>query len=279
MEFRKYLEQTSEKLEKEVQEILNQWLKEVEKTDRKLIPLAKAFIKANFGGKGIRGTLVKLGYEIARHHLRGGGKVQSSEHLGGEVLKIGAAYEIFHTAILAHDDIMDKSPTRRGKPALYKNVGVPQAITLGDLGFFLAIKIISESKFEDKKKNQALDLFSKTMIDTTMGQMLDIAHADPKLVARLKTAQYTIICPLQLGAILAGTNEKLLANLGDFGHHLGIAHQIRDDILDEEALEYAGQMGVEYVTQAKKYIPKITADESIRTLLEDMAEYLINRDN
>lgn len=277
MEFKDYLEQTSKKLNREIEKILALWLKEVRKIDQKLLPLAKMFIKANFGGKRIRGVLVGLGYEIARDHLRGGGKVQASEHLGGEVLKIGAAYEILHTAILAHDDIMDESTTRRGRKSLYRSVGVSHAITLGDLGFFLAIKIISESKFEDKTKNKALKIFSNIMIDTAIGQMLDIENADPVIIARLKTAQYTIIGPLQLGAILAGANEKLLANLGDFGHHLGIAFQIRDDILDGGALDNVGQMGVKYVTDAKTVIPKLTKDKYKKILLTELAEFLVNR--
>lgn len=265
MDFKKYLDQSRRQLDRPVQKILNEWLKEVQKIDSKLVPLANAFIQANFGGKGTRGTLVKLGYQL------------TSSKFNKEILKIGAAYEIFHTAILAHDDIIDQSPTRRNQPSLYKKVGKAQAITLADLAFFLTIKIISESRFEDKIKNQALNLFSKTMIDTTIGQMLDIAHGDPVTTAKLKTARYTISGPLTLGAILAGADQKLLGLLGKFGQNLGIAFQIRDDILDKEAVESKRLEALKYVRLAKNYIPKITSDKKMSTLLEQLAEYMVER--
>src|SRR5438445_661007 len=81
--------------------------------------------KSNAGGKGIRGVLVKIGYQIA------GGKNKKA------ILDIASAYEIFHTSILAHDDIIDKSTQRRGEPSLYealggKHYGISQAICLAD---------------------------------------------------------------------------------------------------------------------------------------------------
>ncbi len=237
MDFKRYLNETAKILDKEISKILDEWEKEVGKISPKLIPLAQAFIKACSGGKRIRGTLVRLGYEMTQTHLPGEVTgVTASSHLEGGILKVGAAYEIFHTSILVHDDIMDESPIRRGKPTLFKALGgdhrgTSLAITLADLGFFLAIKIISESKFPNKEKNEALRLFSKTVVNTTVGQILDIQKEDPILTSRLKTAQYTICGPLALGAILAGADKKLLGLLGLFGENLGMAFQIHDDIL------------------------------------------------
>lgn len=282
MDFKRYLNETAGRLDKEIQKILVSWEKKVVKISPKLHPLAKGFIKSCEGGKRLRGTLVRLGYELARDHLPGVGKIQASDHLGGEALKVAAAYEILHTSLLVHDDIIDKSPIRRGQKSLYKALGgsyygFSQAITLADFGFFLAIKIISESKFPDKEKNEALKLFSKTMVDTAIGQMLDIEHADPKLVAKLKTARYTISGPLKLGAILAGAKLDQLVKLDKFGEDLGIAYQIRDDILDGEALETDGQMGVKYTIQAKAVIPKITKDKKLGRILTEMADFLVER--
>lgn len=264
MEFKDYLRISSRQLDKEIQNILYLWLKDIEKIDRKLVPLAKEFIKSNSGGKGIRGALVKLGYGLT------GSKVNK------EILKIGAAYEILHTSILVHDDIIDQSPTRRGKKSLYKSIGTPEAITLGDLGFFLATKIIAESSFSDKNKNLSLKLFSKTMIDTAAGQLLDIKKGNQKTLMLLKTAYYTISAPLQLGAVLGGGEKKLLELLGLLGENLGIAYQIQDDILDGEVSDF-GQSGVKYVAVAKKLIPKITSNRSFGKLLEEMADYVIQR--
>lgn len=264
MDFKRYLSKTAGALDQEIEKFLKKRLKEAESTDKKLVPLFKAFIASCRGGKRIRGTLVKLGYELVKGNSE-------------EIIKIGVAYEIFHSSILAHDDIIDQSPIRRGKHSLYKIMGVSQAITLADYGFFLAIKIITGSKFPQKVKNEALSLFAKIMADTAMGQMLDIAHADPKLVAKLKTARYSISGPLKLGAILGGKSLGQLDKLDKFGENLGIAYQIRDDILDGEALVHAQDQVLEYTELAKKLIPQITKDKQIINLLQELTEYLVER--
>ncbi len=281
MDFAEYLKSTAKKIDKEVNKILRKQLKEAKKTDKKLVPLIKAFISSCQGGKGIRGALVKLGYEIATH-LPG-----VKAHLGGEVIRVAAAYEIFHTAILIHDDIIDRSPIRRGKPSLYKELGgnhygVSQAISVGDYGFFLAFKIISESSFPPDRKIQALELFSKVMMDTTWGEMLDLEETDPKVVMQLKTACYTISGPLQTGAVLAGAEEKLISTLGKFGGNIGMAFQIKDDILDQEvdylgSVDQAKEEAEEYTNQAMKVLPEIVKDPKMSKLLEQMGEYLVNR--
>lgn len=283
MEFKKYLKESAQQINREVIKILDEELERATKTDKKLTFLIKAFIKSCQGGKGIRGSLVKLGYQLA------GGPSAGSK----EIIKISAAYEIMHAAILAHDDIMDKSLTRRNKPSLYVDLGnnhygISQAISLGDWGFFLSFKIISESKFDTARKTDALVLFSRTMMDTGLGQMLDLQKVNPLLVMKLKTAYYTIAGPLQTGALLAEADKRMVRRLGEFGENLGIAYQIRDDILDNEA---GGTIGVgntereaqRYKAQALKVLPDITRgasrakDKKMSKLLEQMAEYLVQR--
>ncbi|MCL5783941.1 MAG: polyprenyl synthetase family protein [Patescibacteria group bacterium] len=233
MDFKKYLQSSAQQINKEMEEFFADWSQEVQSISSKLIDLNKAFIQASEGGKRLRGSLVKLGYELA----------------GGEdsdkILKAAIAFEIFQTAILAHDDIIDLSPLRRGKPTLYHSLGgnhygISQTICLGDIGFFLAERLISESDFPQNRKYQALNLFIQAMLETAMGQMLDIElpyqkeskeEVDALTVFRLKTARYTLVGPLHLGAILGGGNEKLLQDFSDLGENLGIAFQIQDDIL------------------------------------------------
>ncbi len=250
MDFKNYLDKTVKKLDREVEKILNKELKEVKRIDQRLIPLLEAFAASCKGGKRIRGVLVKLGYDL--------GKGKSEE-----ILKIAAAYEIFHTAVLAHDDIMDQSETRRGRASLYKRVGLSEAITLGDLGFFLAMKIISNS------------FFAHIAFDTAVGQLLDLKKADSIMTAKFKTARYTISGPLQLGAILGGSNEKLVKLLGEFGEKLGIAYQIKDDYLDGESNRL--KEAKRYMHSAKKMIPELTKDIQLSKLLEQMGGYLIDR--
>ncbi len=266
MDFEKFLEKAAKELDREVERILEGQLKKAEKTDKKLIPLLKAFTSSCHGGKRIRGALIKLGYQI------GDGKSE-------EIIKISAAYEICHSAVLAHDDIIDESLTRRGQPSLYAalgngHYGISQAISLADYGFFLALKIISGARFPQDRKIKALELFSGVMTDTALGEMLDLEDTDPLTVMKLKTACYTISGPLQLGALLAGANERLTRVLGEFGESLGIAFQIRDDILDGEAEKYSLRC---FKNKALKCLPRITKNLKMSKLLQQMAEYLIER--
>lgn len=265
VDFPDYLKLEAKNIDQVLDKYLDNELKRISKISPKLTPLFQKFINSSRGGKRLRGALVKLGYELT-------GKKSDPE-----IYQISIAFEIFQTAILAHDDIIDQSPTRRGRPSLYQAVGQDQAITLADLGFFLSVNIIAESKFDKDEKNKAINLFSKVVIDTTIGQMLDIGHDDPVTLAKLKTARYTISGPLQTGAILAGADNKLIRILGQFGQNLGIAYQIRDDILDGEVLDEGAQQALKYAITAKKMIPQIIKDVKYRLLLESLADYLIKR--
>lgn len=268
MDFKNYLKSSAEEIEKELRIVLLKWNREVESVSPKLVELNNVFIRANEGGKRLRGTLVKLGYELA------GGKNTR------EILKPAAAFEIFQTSILAHDDIVDLSPLRRGKQTLYKtfggdHYGISQALSLGDVGYFLATKLITESGFPEKEKNLALSIFVEAMLKTGLGQILDIElphlkelkkEADVLVVFRLKTAHYTLIGPLKLGAVLGGANKKLLDEIAQFGEALGIAFQIQDDILgifgDEKILGKSVTSDIEegkntlLIIQAQKYANK-----------------------
>lgn len=261
MSFADYLKINAYQVEKELDKILNRLLNETKRIDPKLITLIKEFVKSCQGGKRIRGVLVNLGYEIAQ------GKKTN------QILKVGAALEIMHTAILAHDDIIDESPKRRDQASLYVRVGEYQAITLADLGFFLAIKILSEIG-----NSKMLQVFSQTMVNTAIGQIMDINGGDKKIIAKFKTAQYTISNPLVLGAIIAGADNRLIKMLEEFGENLGIAYQIKDDILDKEADDHARKQLIEYTARAEKIIPQLTSrNVKIRQLLKDLCFYLLER--
>ena len=134
------------------------------------------------------------------------------------------------------------------------DLGIAKAICLGDIGFFLAFRLISDSNFPERQKNRALSIFSRTMLETGVGELLDVelgtrlhpdfakassgkqgfgeAKQDVITVYKYKTAYYTIVAPLLLGAVLAGSGEADLTTLKEFGQNLGIAFQIQDDIND-----------------------------------------------
>ncbi len=226
------LKEFTNQVNKEIQIILQKWKKEVSEIHPRLLPFIDAFTKACIGGKRIRGFLVKKGFDL----------VSAIEHK--DILKVAAAVEIMHTAILVHDDIIDKSPLRRGKPSLYKTFGenhyaLSQAISIADAGFFLAIQEVTRSLFLPEQKIKAIEYFTNSMKLTTLGELLDVSLSKKKgkdeqdiiTVDLLKTAQYTFVSPLQIGAILGGGNEDMLKILALFGENIGIAFQIQDDIL------------------------------------------------
>lgn len=240
MDFKSYLKESADLLDTQLQEIFASWRQDAKEVSDKLLPIVDVSIDACGGGKRLRGVLVKLGYELA------GGDTNNKE-----ILKPAAAFEIFQTAILAHDDVIDLSPLRRGKPTIYKalggdHYGISQAICVGDVGFFLAFRVIADSNFSSEYKTKAFQSFMKSMLETALGQMLDVSLSRPNIeknehdamtISELKTARYTITGPLQLGAILAGVSEKLLDQLDKLGTNLGIAYQIQDDILGIFGLE------------------------------------------
>jgi geranylgeranyl diphosphate synthase, type I len=248
--FKKYLENVAGDLDWEIDHILSQYLNEIKKFNPKLTPFVIALMNSCKGGKRIRGALVKLGFEI----VSGSYNAQIAKP---EIIRVGAAYEIFHASILIHDDIVDQSDMRRGRLTLYRalggnlpsgrqvHYGISQALLLADVGFFLSTKLIADCKLPDAFKAQALSHFSKVVIDTGWGEILDMELSNLKdqetgysgqeedvlAIHRLKTARYTISGPLQIGAILAGGEDGLLRSLEEFGENLGLAFQIQDDIL------------------------------------------------
>ncbi len=284
MEFQNYLKNNAQQIEKKLEKILSDFLNDTKQTNLALLPFAKEFIKSCKGGKRIRGVLVKLGYEVGRFDYSLPSTVEVRSRKSEDILKISAAFEILHTSLLIHDDIIDQSPKRRGIPSLFKalggnHYGISQAITLGDIGLYLPLKIILETRFEDKYKLKALKHFSQILINTGWGQVMDVSpkSRDKAFIDLYKTAKYTISGPMQIGAILAGADDKLIKNLSEFGDNLGIAFQIKDDILDLEGGSI--KEAEKYASKAKKMIRDITKDQKITEVLESMTEYVVGRTN
>lgn len=241
MDFDKYSKEAIELINKELKNLLEEWRRETGKIDKSLLPLVDKFIESCKGGKRIRGVLVVLGYELgnssADYRLQSTAKrAEVGRPKSEDIIKVAAAYEIFHSAVLAHDDIIDQSSIRRGRPSLHQALGKghsgqSRALILGDAGFFLATRIISESNFPKDAKLKALNWFSQIMLDTAIGELMDVEKADALMTIKLKTARYSIAGPLVLGAVLGGGKQGLIRGFTEFGENLGIAFQIRDDIL------------------------------------------------
>jgi geranylgeranyl diphosphate synthase type I len=237
MQLHSYIKQITTQIDKTLETFGQELLTEMSAVSPQLLPLITILNQASDNGKRVRAILVVLGHELYTHTFN------------EAILNPAIAFEIFQTSILAHDDIIDHSPTRRGKPTVYKQLealknhthyGVSQAICLGDIGMFLAARLVITADFPDEYKLKGVASFLNTMLYTGVGEMLDVelpystAEKEMKDVLAIylhKTAHYTITGALQLGAILGGANDDYLQKLAVYGNNLGIAFQIQDDIL------------------------------------------------
>lgn len=216
------------------------------------------------GGKRIRAILIVVGY------LASGGKKLD------EVIKLSISAELLHSFLLIHDDIMDEDMLRRNGPSMHasycglfdKKTSENIAIDIGDISFCYAIEPLINADLDGKRKMIALRELIKIVRQTCYGQLLDVVgetkDVDSNYISKIheyKTARYTISGPLKLGAMLAGSDKKLLNQFDDFGMKLGKAFQLKDDILgvfgDEE--ELGKPIGSDLV-QGKKTLLIVKAD-------------------
>lgn len=155
-------------------------------------------------------------------------------------LPCAAAVELVHNFSLIHDDIQDKSPLRRGRPTIWMQWGIPQAINAGDSMFALAHTALQHlnDSIPDKAKLKAHRIIPHACLILTQGQYLDLAYeqkgelsiSDYWPMIRGKTASLLATCT-ELGALLGGANENEVNTYRLFGECLGLAFQVHDDIL------------------------------------------------
>jgi geranylgeranyl diphosphate synthase, type I len=166
-----------------------------------------------------------------------------------------ASLELLHASALVHDDYMDASDTRRGRPATHRafgaehradewrgdpeQYGAAAAILLGDLLLGWSDEMLRQCGLPWDRVGPALDVFDQCRSEVIAGQFLDVsvqargrADVDTAMtVLRYKSAKYSIERPLHIGAALAGADDAMLAGLSSFGLPLGEAFQLRDDLL------------------------------------------------
>lgn len=227
-------EKSKVKIENKINEILD---KEIEKyEDNEFIKESlKELKRLSGGGKRVRGYLIKLGQMLF-------GKDDDS------YVDLAAAIEIFQTAILIHDDIIDEADKRRGMDTInakYKgHIGIAKGICIGDLGFFISYRIINNANITKELKDEIVKIYSKTLHNTVNGEIVDVElplksldyhkNMDEKIIYDIyvnKTAWYTIIGPILIGAASAGASTEDKEKLIKMGTNLGIAFQIKDDLL------------------------------------------------
>ena len=186
-------------------------------------------------------------YEPIDYAMHQGGKrirpllaLMASDLFSGDIEKAkpaAIAIEVLHNFTLLHDDIMDKSPLRRGMPTVYNKYDTNTAILSGDTMFAKAFTYLL--KAEGNQIHDLVETFTNASIEVCEGQAMDMCFEERDDVRieeyiemiRLKTG-VLLASALKLGAITALANKKDMDYLYDFGLNIGIAFQLQDDILD-----------------------------------------------
>ncbi|HKA68809.1 MAG TPA: polyprenyl synthetase family protein [Actinomycetes bacterium] len=195
------------------------------------------------GGKRLRPAFCYWGW-------RGAGELD-----GTEIVTAAAALELLQAGALVHDDYIDESDTRRGRPAAHRRFaalhrsegwrgdpdafGAATAIILGDLCLSWCDEMFEQSGLPPAALFRAKPVFQLMRTEVMAGQYLDVLGQhrgglgleNALRVVRYKSAKYTIERPLQVGGLLAGADAGRLATYTGYGLPLGEAFQVRDDIL------------------------------------------------
>jgi len=214
-----------------------------------LEPLARTAAQAVLGpGKRLRPVFAYWGW----HGVAGLGVS------GADIVPALAALEMLHTFALVHDDVIDESPVRRGRPSAYAALGTryrpalrdgtagrfgrDAAILLGDLCLVWADELLALAAVPAPTILRARRVYDRMRVETIAGQFLDVLGASSRKwsperaerVVRLKTAAYTVIRPLHFGAALApgGDSGPAVDTYTRYGAAVGEAFQLRDDLLD-----------------------------------------------
>lgn len=179
----------------------------------------------NIGGKRIRPLLCLTTYSLFK------------DSLSQDIIEPARALEIFHSFTLIHDDIMDRSPLRRGEPTVWKKWNPDTAILSGDVMLIDSYKRICSTT--SRYHGTVFTLFNDTAAQVCEGQQMDMDFEGKECVPMeeyekmigLKTA-VLLACSAQMGAIIGGADESQQEALYRYGYELGMAFQVADDYLD-----------------------------------------------
>lgn len=210
-------------------------------------------------------------YDPIEYTLRLGGKrirpyllMSANRMFGGndeQVRSAAIGIEMFHNFTLLHDDLMDKSPIRRGKPTVYCKWDENTAILSGDTMFALAWQYFLAQP--SPRLHEILSCFNQTAIEVCEGQQYDmnfertdhVTIDDYMMMIRLKTA-VLLAGALKIGALYAGAPQSDTEHLYQFGIHLGLAFQLQDDLLDSygDVTVFGKQTGQDIRDNKKTYL-------------------------
>ena len=202
----------------------------------------------SMGGKRIRPVLTLMACNLFSDDIQ-------------QAVNSALGLEIFHNFTLLHDDIMDRADVRRNKPTVHKKWNDNTAILSGDVMQIASYRFMAMTP--EKYLKQSLDLFSQTATEICEGQQYDVdfetrdqVKAEEYLeMIRLKTA-VLLGCALKTGAIIGGAGEKDAQLLYDFGIDIGLAFQLKDDLLDVYGNEatFGKKIGGDILCNKKTYL-------------------------
>lgn len=178
----------------------------------------------SMGGKRIRPVLMLMAYNLYREDI-------------DKILGPATGIEVYHNHTLLHDDLMDRADRRRGKETVHKVWGDNAAILSGDAMLLLAYRYMLQCP--EACVEQVTSLFTETAIEICEGQQMDMEFEQRRDVAeeeylemiRLKTS-VLLAASLKIGAILGGATPEDAQRLYEFGQNMGLAFQLKDDLLD-----------------------------------------------
>jgi geranylgeranyl diphosphate synthase type II len=193
-------------------------------------------------------------YALVKEHLARSGKgirpalcIATCRAFGGRgenAVPSAAAIELLHNAFLVHDDVEDSSDYRRDRPTLHRQHGVPLAVNTGDAMNAMAVRVLKDNLplLGPLPTWRVLEEFDHMSLQTIEGQAMelgwirdndcDTTEQDYLLMVLKKTCWYSFIHPCRIGALVAGREPNDIEALNRFGHTLGTAFQIQDDVLN-----------------------------------------------
>jgi len=164
--------------------------------------------------------------------------------------------EVIHNGTIMVDDVEDNSTFRRGKPCTHRTFGIDIAVNTGNAMYFLPLLTLikNKNKLPPKTFNKIYGIYTKEMINISLGQAMDIAwHRGLANADLITEAQYLQMCAYKTGtlarmaakmaAVLANADENVVEKLGSFAEAVGVAFQIQDDVLDLTSEEFAERKG------------------------------------
>ncbi len=222
----------------------------------------------SFGGKKVRPTLTVLAANLFAEDIN-------------PALPAAAAIEIFHNFTLMHDDIMDRAPLRRNQPTVHTKWNDNTAILSGDAMMIKAYQYMAQ--VPENKLKECLSVFSQTAIEVCEGQQFDVefenrndVSADEYLeMIRLKTA-VLLGASLKIGAIVGGADTANAQRLYDFGVNIGLAFQLKDDLLDVygNPETFGKQVGGDILCNKKTYLLINALDKATSTQTGKLQQWL-----